>query len=185
MHHDDVPIAHPCDEDRDAMRVEDGGRRRWCERCERPVHDLSAMGEPAARAFLRERAGTRLCLSYFIDEDGAIVFELDPSQLAAPLVPLERLCNSAGRLASVASLAVLLTACNPSEPVERGESVEIVDAPNRVALAPYLMIPTQPVEHEPCEPAPETKTKAEAKTKKRKPDREKIKLEMIQGDMLL
>jgi hypothetical protein len=80
-------------------------------------------------------------------------------------------------------LAVLLSACNPSEPVERGESIEIVDAPSRVALAPYLMIPTQPVEHEPCESAPETKTKVK-KPKKRKPDREKIKLEMIQGDFI-
>ena len=95
-----LPIAEPCHEDWDAMQPRERGR--FCDRCSKDVHDLSSMTEDEARAFLRERAGTRVCVNYRHHEDGRIQFRA-PSRVAA---------------AAAAALAAsaLAAACTPHDP---------------------------------------------------------------------
>jgi hypothetical protein len=173
----DVEIEAPCDEDWDAMRVEAGGVRRFCERCQHAVHDLSGMDEARARAFLRATEGQPMCIAYVEDEAGEIVFEdakppARPSATPSALIPLAQVRRRsrapAGGLASAASLAVVLTGCTPhGEPqrtlqVDEPESASVVVAPTTVIPdTPTVDAPPasdtdelDPGELEPCEPEP-------------------------------
>ena len=72
MRQDDVPIPEPCQE-----RWEDlvgGERRRFCERCQHSVYDLSSMTEKRVRRLL-VKLPTDLCVSYLVSSDGEIQFQ--------------------------------------------------------------------------------------------------------------
>lgn len=158
MRADEVVIEAPCDEDWDRMRPEAGGRRRFCDHCERQVHDLSQMSEPAARALLREHAG-RVCVAYVRDEAGEIVFAPAPK-----IVPLDRLARRSLKLASAASFAALLGACTPHG--QDTPAVLHLDNAQTTEVAPVTVIPTvtaeppappivivePPIAEEPCDP---------------------------------
>jgi hypothetical protein len=90
-----LPIAEPCHEDWDAMDPEAQGR--FCGKCTKSVHDLSSMEEHEARALLKARAGSHMCVRYEHDADGAIRFRR-PAVLATALA------------------GVALAACTPHEP---------------------------------------------------------------------
>ena len=75
MRREDVPLRFACDEDPDAMERRDGARH--CARCDHAVHDLSAMTEREARAFLADKTDQRRCISYLYDEDGQLHAEGD------------------------------------------------------------------------------------------------------------
>ena len=120
-----LPIAEPCHEDWDAMDPRERGR--FCQRCSKDVYDLSAMTEDEAQAFLRERAGTRVCVNYRHDDGGRIQFR--PRTAAA--------------LAATAIAATAIAACAPHErPVERtpvASPVSIVEPPQ--ALGGAVVVP--------------------------------------------
>jgi hypothetical protein len=132
MRAEDVVINDPCEQDWDGMRPEAGGQRRWCEHCERSVHDLSEMEEPAALALLRATAGRDVCISYVEDKDGEIVFGLGQN-----IVPLEHVRRrpraqpviEIAKLASAASIAMVLGACTPhgKKTIRIDESEPIVE----------------------------------------------------------
>ena len=67
----DIHIPEPCHADWDQMRPEERGR--YCFECKTKVHDLSAMTETEAEAFLRRTECMEVCISYTQDEDGALV----------------------------------------------------------------------------------------------------------------
>ncbi|MBC8071497.1 MAG: hypothetical protein IAG13_24430, partial [Deltaproteobacteria bacterium] len=90
-----LPIADPCHEDWEAMAPEAQGR--FCGKCTKSVHDLSSMEESEARALLRARADTRICVRYEHDGSGAIRFRR-PAVLATALA------------------GVAIAACAPHEP---------------------------------------------------------------------
>jgi hypothetical protein len=169
-----LPIAEPCHEDWDAMQPRERGR--FCDRCSKDVHDLSSMTEDEARAFLREKAGTRICVNYRHHDDGRIQFRA-PGRVATA--------------AATALAATALAACTPHDPPRQpprsgptqtlGELVPIqggtVQVPPELpapkpptaemgqAVAPPPVEPVQmkrgdiAVPNEPCEPpAPATKT---------------------------
>jgi hypothetical protein len=148
MRAEDVPIEAPCHEDWDRMRPEAGDQRRWCEHCERHVHDLSRMGERAARALLREMAGREVCIAYLEDEHGEVGFVPEPR-----MVPLSR-------LASAATIAMLLSACTPHGEPERALQVELPES--STMLTPSSVIPSNsydfsneadpPAAEAPCDP---------------------------------
>jgi hypothetical protein len=54
------------------MPIRAAGRERWCEGCERPVHDLSQHSEVEARALLRRSAAP--CVAYSFDAAGRVQF---------------------------------------------------------------------------------------------------------------
>ena len=143
----DVEVQNPCHEDWDAMRVED--RRRFCERCQEHVHDLSAMSDAEVRAFLGGRAGQEVCVSYVPRTDGTI--RLAPRRPAppSPVVPVSRLRPR--RPLAVAGVAMALVACTP-----HGEhaALEIESEEAPVSVIAPTVIPHTPdaFEDEPCEP---------------------------------
>ena len=74
---------------------------RWCRRCRRDVHDLSAMAPEDALRLL-DQPGDKLCVRYGYDEEGVLVF--DPTPLVTIRRPPPRLDLELIELASVAVL---------------------------------------------------------------------------------
>lgn len=147
MRVDDARISSPCDEDWDRMHPAADGSRRFCDRCRKDVHDLSALGPEQARALLAG-ATQPICISYE-HREGELVFAPPRSNL----VPL-------ARLARAASLSLALAACDGNEPEIAGE---IVDEPLlieqegvRVEIPARPPAPPPP-QAEPCEPEVEPK----------------------------
>ncbi|MDB4993924.1 MAG: hypothetical protein JWM74_1356 [Myxococcaceae bacterium] len=68
-----------CDVDWSSLPVVDG--KRWCNRCERSVHDLGLLTEDEAQPILREREQQRVCVVYRPKADGSIRFR-NPASLA-------------------------------------------------------------------------------------------------------
>lgn len=55
--------------------VPSGDGRTWaCDKCRKPIHDLSALTEEGATEWLREHAGQRECVRFTHDRRGNIVF---------------------------------------------------------------------------------------------------------------
>ena len=93
-------ITSPCHESWDAMRG--GAERRFCDICQKDVHNLSAMGHEEAAALLREKAGEHLCVRYTAESDGALRFR--------DLVPRASLTR---RIVKAAFAAPMPAACAP------------------------------------------------------------------------
>lgn len=167
-----LPVAKPCHEDWDAMDPRERGK--FCQRCNKDVHDISSMTEDEAHEFLRERAGTRVCVNYRHDDDGRIHFRT-PARAA---------------LATAALAATALAACTPHDPPKTQTTVETSDLV--MGQMPIAQVPDQPppppapivhvtkgdvmpepppptrmvkgemaVVNEPCDPEPKTATKGD------------------------
>ncbi|MFV8749149.1 hypothetical protein ACNOYE_01215 [Nannocystaceae bacterium ST9] len=139
----EAPIERPCDEDWDRMHLDPSGLERFCDRCSKTVHDLSALGPERARALL---AGARepICIAYVGDRRGRIVFESRPESGFVPLA----------RLAQAASLVASLSGCTSHadvEPLEIEDSAPMIEASS---VPPPVVIPSQPPPppEQPCEP---------------------------------
>ncbi|WP_181197982.1 hypothetical protein [Enhygromyxa salina] len=143
MHLDDLPIESPCDQDWDDMRPDAGGQRRWCDHCAQRVHDLSAMDERQARAFLDASESLDVCIAYAHDRAGNISFA-KPAPRPQELIPVARLGRgpSASLLSRAAPLAALLSACTPHDRGE--EAVRIVSDPIEDHAQPVVVIPSRP-----------------------------------------
>ncbi|MCA9681303.1 MAG: hypothetical protein KC457_03840 [Myxococcales bacterium] len=183
MRSKDIPVSG-CRESWERMRVEGGGVRRFCDSCQTHVHDLSAMDERRARAFLTATQGMDLCLAYDHDERGRIVFADHAAPREAPVVPISRLRRSQSparpsiaapapaqliQLAGAASVALMLGACTAHGddlPVlqvtdDPEGQLEVISAP--VVIPPELPEaspppePPEPPEAEPCDGPPPQK----------------------------
>ena len=87
----ELPILNPCHEDYAAM---DGPlERRFCDKCDKHVHNLSEMTEREAKALLDGRDGARLCVRYRCGADGRIKFR--PTARKAAFVALVSLAMAA------------------------------------------------------------------------------------------
>ncbi|MEZ4450927.1 MAG: hypothetical protein R3B09_15710 [Nannocystaceae bacterium] len=143
---DDVRIQNPCHEDWSAM---DGrGARRFCESCERHVHDLSAMSEDEARDLVGEaaRSGERICVRYSVQTDGSIRFRTPPPP--PPTLLQIRPRPAARRPASLARAglaAALLAACTPHADDAPACDTSIV-APDERELVGKIAADPPPVE---------------------------------------
>lgn len=69
-----LPLVYSCDERFDDMRGD--ARTRRCDRCDRDVHDLSALTEAEAEAVLARSTSPsgRACVRYAVGRDGAVRF---------------------------------------------------------------------------------------------------------------
>lgn len=159
-HAADLPILGPCPSDVDLER--DRERTRvFCDACRKDVHLLSHMTQAQAEDFLNAHAGERLCVSYEVDEDGAVSFKpaiaSSPAssmatRRAAPeaeaLVPATRLRRKPGRevaaasptvrVAAAASLAVLSAACTPTSRPEDARGEAALRQPPRLVMSERL-----------------------------------------------
>lgn len=69
-----VRIASPCPKVWEELDpVDDGEEVRHCGLCRLNVFNLSGMPAKAAEALLREHEGKRLCVTYFLRQDGTIM----------------------------------------------------------------------------------------------------------------
>ncbi len=59
---------------------------RRCERCDKTVHDLSAMTRVEARYFLLQHRGQRPCLRYRVGRDGTLRFRPPTPRVAGPVM---------------------------------------------------------------------------------------------------
>lgn len=119
-----LPITGPCPIDLDAIGFDRSQRSSHCSHCDKSVHILSNMTERDAKAFLKEHAGQKICVSYARDAEGRVRFKPEPS---APVVPISRLRRRRPAAAAVAGLglAAALAACTPHGPHDQpaGEMV--------------------------------------------------------------
>jgi hypothetical protein len=77
-----LPIAEPCH----AFRPEPG--ESFCNKCEKHVHDLSAMTQREAERFLAARVGEQICVSYRTARDGTILVRPEARTIGVVLVAL-------------------------------------------------------------------------------------------------
>lgn len=125
------------------MRPE--GAQRFCDRCDKHVHDLSALTESEAQAVLAKRDGARVCVRYLVDVEGAVVFR-EP----APIVPVSALRRRPQPIVRAAAMALALAACTPHrEPVEsvgivRQEPAEPTPAQVEIPPVPQPVPVVQP-----------------------------------------
>lgn len=129
-----VRIASPCSVPWSSMEGDD--RRRHCRQCDRAVYDLSSLSRDEAEALVGARAATgeRLCVSFFVRQDGTVLTADCPVGLARVRRSLRRVGALLGAL--LGSVAGLL-GCTPP--------AEVMGAP-----APRTQVPTDPGEPEPA-----------------------------------
>ena len=72
MRRGQLPILNPCQEDYGAMRGP--AQRRFCDKCDKHVHNLSEMTEREATALLGAQDGARICVRYRVASDGRVRF---------------------------------------------------------------------------------------------------------------
>jgi hypothetical protein len=109
MHATEIPIASPCGADWRMMKPTD--TKRFCDSCQKHVHDLSAMTKAEARAVLASPPLAGLCVRYIHDAHGDIVFRQGP---IAPtlLVRAKRIAI----VAAAAAFPIAMTACGAAPP---------------------------------------------------------------------
>lgn len=98
-----VSVASPCHADWNAMTGDD--RSRFCPSCAKNVYNLSSMTRDEAELLLQEKDG-RLCVRYFVREDGTMLTQDCPVGVAA----LKERSPSFALWAGVASLALVAAA---------------------------------------------------------------------------
>lgn len=101
-----VPIAAPCRRDFAAMPA--AGKSRYCDACQKDVHDLSSMTELEARAFLADARA--VCVRVAADAEGAPIF-VRPSPGFVPLANL-RMPKGTRGLLRAGALAVSVAAAS-------------------------------------------------------------------------
>lgn len=82
MHRRTLPIADPCH----AFRPEPG--KSFCDKCEKHVHDLSAMTKREAERFLAAHVGEKICVAYRTAKDGSILVKPEPRMIGVVLIAL-------------------------------------------------------------------------------------------------
>jgi hypothetical protein len=136
MRCDEIQIPDPCSEDWELMRPQERGR--FCARCEKHVHDLSAMTEQDVRELL-EGAPDDICVSYLQDARGEVL--LQPA-----IVPMARL--SQRRPMAHAALSLALAACAP----HAAEPSPQIDIEEPMVVPALTLIPAAPEPGEAPEP---------------------------------
>jgi hypothetical protein len=112
----EIPIASPCGADWRTMKPSDS--KRFCDACNKHVHDLSSMTESEARAVLASPKAEGLCVRYLHDAYGDIVFRPVPIPPSL-LVRARRVAVSAAGVAALA-MPMTLVACMgaPAQPAQ-------------------------------------------------------------------
>jgi hypothetical protein len=147
-----VEIRRPCPVKLDPSRAA-GGVRSWhCGHCDKAVHVLSNMTESEARAFLGERVGQDLCVTYAVRRDGSIRFEPEPTPAAdTTVVPIGALTRRR-KLAAAVGLGVALAACAPHDNPSVDVRVRVEERPAQSQRATPTIPDAPPSPDAPVEP---------------------------------
>ena len=109
----EVKIETPCGMAWSAMTQREA-TRRFCGECKKHVNDLSLMTEGEARELLASPSTEGLCVRYFADERGQLVFL--PDVPVSSLTRMKRAALAAVTLAAPLSLAACMGAAPAPEP---------------------------------------------------------------------
>ena len=142
MHARDALIQAPCDEDWEGMEADVTGQRRFCERCREQVHDLSALDERSARAFLSASEGFDVCISYVVDARGQLEFARRPPPRLVELRRPSQAPRPARPLAA-ASFTALLAACTPHGEAPQPLELEVENIELTPVSEPRPVIPLE------------------------------------------
>jgi hypothetical protein len=82
VHRRSLPIAEPCQ----VFRPRAG--HTFCGKCEKHVHDISAMTKREASRFLAANAGKSICIAYRAAKDGTILVRPEPRAIGVVLIAL-------------------------------------------------------------------------------------------------
>ncbi len=126
-----IRITRPCDEDWDAMRG--GTHRRYCDRCERSVHDLSTLTRLEAEILVsqRDELDRPPCVQYAVDGAGTLIFEpelLRPERRFGRFVAVAALAVVGVGAAAVANRIPATQAASVVEPMARPGAGSIMSA---------------------------------------------------------
>lgn len=125
-----IEIAEPCHASWDAMHGDD--QRRFCNSCQKHVHNLSAMPRVRALALLQQRdTEGGLCVRYGSDRDGNVRFSARRVSATAPEPQRAGARELLARAGAVAGAVLALTqrdAHASDDPVFMGE-MEAIDLP--------------------------------------------------------
>jgi len=110
---DDVGIATPCERRWDTLEGTRDADRRYCDDCDKHVHDLSELTAADAQRFREEHARDGACVRFRFDADGRVIHRPP----AAPRRLLGRLGNLIRGAALGAGLAAAAGACQGSGPL--------------------------------------------------------------------
>lgn len=115
MKREELKIASPCHENFDGMQG--AGAKRFCDSCSKHVTNLSDMTKVAADQFLKEAAGTSVCVRYEFDREGQVVFGRPAPDR------VQRQIHGARKMLAAAALVMipLLSACH-TEPEDCGST---------------------------------------------------------------
>lgn len=104
---DQLHIPSPCPASWEAMR-DDGGRRHFCDACQKHVHDLTDLTSTDADALIANAhaSGRSICVRFRQHADGSVVTRDRPADIRRPLPGWRRLVAS---IATVLGLGTLLT----------------------------------------------------------------------------
>lgn len=142
MHKRDLPIPSPCAADFGDMRA-DAPERRFCDRCDKHVHDLSLLSEREARELLERES--RPCVRYLVDRgSGELVFRPEPILGPPSRAQLQGLKHLLAAAALVLPLGIV--ACEGDAPTAQANApiaVSQSDGPARLHLAPRPGAPLQ------------------------------------------
>lgn len=158
-----LELSRPCPIDLDDLGVDRSQPQVFCAHCRATVTDISKMREAEAAAFVAERRGSGVCISYLRDAAGNVLFADSPRRPPEPaLVPAARLRRpKLRRAAAIAALS--LAACTPhgetlTDDDDFDEIAVVRSAPEipdvaepEYAPPPHVQAP-EPDEDEPCQP---------------------------------
>jgi len=111
MKREELKIASPCHENFDDMQG--SGAKRFCDSCSKHVTNLSDMTKIDADKFLKESAGSSVCVRYQVNGSGEVVFgRPSPDRV-------QRQIHGARKMLAAAAMMLipLLSACE-SEPAD-------------------------------------------------------------------
>jgi hypothetical protein len=132
VHRRALPIANPCDVFRP------GAGRTFCDKCEKHVHDLSAMTEREAKRFLSAHEGREICVAYRSRRDGTVVHRPERRPIGLALAALG-VAACTGHAPDIE---------HPGESCRDPQGYEIDCVP---AVRPDVVVPDDPT-FEPVEP---------------------------------
>lgn len=149
-----IPIAEPCSKDWNAMTGD--ALTRFCDGCQKHVHNLSAMTVSEAEHLVCSAAG-RMCVRYEFNTDGSVK-TLDYAPVEGPKHGWKFWALVGGGLATLISGAQAVTTKAPLAPPAVAGGIR----PPRVVVmgdmvAPAMLPATQPADAiigKPCVPAP-------------------------------
>lgn len=105
MERQKLQIANPCSEDFEEM--EGDGSKRFCDKCDKHVHNLSRLSRAEAVKLLRDNAESGLCVVYLFDSADRVTFRDDVGARRAPrrqLAGLKKLLAAAAMVPMLAGL---------------------------------------------------------------------------------